>query len=193
MKRAVIMFFAILTSSVLALAQTGGWKVDKAHSSVGFTVKHLVISEVSGNFKEYDITVTSEKEDFTDAAFEATINVASVNTDNTNRDNHLKSDDFFNADNFPVIKFKSDSVQKVGDKNYKIIGDLTIRNVTKKVIFDATLNGILKTQRGSIAAWKATTTVNRFDYNLKWSRTTEMGGLIAGDNVTLTLVIELRK
>lgn len=187
------MFFAILTSSVLALAQTGGWKVDKAHSSVGFTVKHLVISEVSGNFKEYDITVTSEKEDFTDAAFEATINVASVNTDNTNRDNHLKSDDFFNADNFPVIKFKSDSVQKVGDKNYKIIGDLTIRNVTKKVIFDATLNGILKTQRGSIAAWKATTTVNRFDYNLKWSRTTEMGGLIAGDNVTLTLVIELRK
>lgn len=183
----------VLTGSTLALAQTSGWKIDKAHSSVGFTVKHMVISEVSGNFKEYDITVTSQKEDFTDASFEATIKVASINTENANRDAHLKNDDFFSAEKFPEIQFKSDSVQKVSDNRYTITGDLTIRDVTKKATFDATLNGILKTQRGSIAAWKAATSINRFDYNLKWNKTTETGGLIAGDIVNITLVIELRK
>lgn len=193
MKKVLSLLLVVLTGGTLALAQTSGWKIDKAHSSVGFTVKHMVISEVSGNFKEYDITVTSQKEDFTDASFEATIKVASINTENANRDAHLKNDDFFSAEKFPEIHFKSGSVQKVSDNRYIITGDLTIRDVTKKATFDATLNGILKTQRGAIAAWKAATSINRFDYNLKWNKTTETGGLIAGDIVNITLVIELRK
>lgn len=193
MKRGAFLLFAILSSSVLALAQTSGWKVDKNHTSIGFTVDHMVISEVSGNFKDYDLTVTSDEDDFTDATFEATIKVESINTDNANREKHLKSDDFFNAEKFPEMKFKSTSVEKVGEKNYKITGDLTIRDVTKKVTFDATLNGILKTQSGSIAAWKATATISRFDYNLKWNRTIETGGLVAGQDVIITIVAELRK
>jgi polyisoprenoid-binding protein YceI len=109
------------------------------------------------------------------------------------RDGHLKSDDFFNAEKFPEINFKSTSFEKLGDNKYKITGDLTIRDVTKNVTFDATLNGTLKTDRGVLAAWKATTTINRFDYNLKWSKTLETGGLAVGKDVIITLNLELNK
>ncbi len=134
--------FLILTTlfGISALfAQKTGWTLDKAHSSVGFSVKHMVVSEVTGNFKEFDVSFTSTKSDFTDASVDATIKVASINTDNEKRDGHLKTDDFFNAEKFPLITFKSTSFEKVGDNKYKITGDLTIRDITKKVTFDATV------------------------------------------------------
>jgi len=182
-----------LVSAVPLFAQTAGWKLDRAHSGMSFSIKHMVISEVTGNFKDYDIAVTSSKDDFSDLAVTATIKVASINTENERRDKHLKSDDFFNAEKFPEIKFVSTSVEKAGEKNFKINGDLTIRDVTKKVTFDAVYNGSLKTQRGTLAAWKATTAINRFDYNLKWSRAIEIGGLVVGETVNITLNIELNK
>ncbi len=122
-----------------------------------------------------------------------TIKVASLSTDNTMRDNHLKSDDFFNAEKFPEISFKSTSFEKLSDNKYKITGDLTIRDVTKNVTFNAVLNGVLKTDRGLLSSWKATTTINRFDYNLKWNKTIESGGLIVGQDVTIALNLELNK
>jgi polyisoprenoid-binding protein YceI len=183
-------FFA---ASSLAWSQTG-WKLDKNHSSIGFSVKHLVISTVSGNFKDFDITLTNTKEDFTDAAVQAVIKTAGINTDNAARDNHLKSDDFFNAEKYPEIKFTSTSFEKVGEGKYKITGDLTIRDVTKKVVFDAVYNGSIKTPWGNTAmSWTATTVLNRFDYNLKWNKALESGGLIAGQDVTITLNLELDK
>ncbi len=183
----------LLVAVLMSASAQSAWNLDKAHSSVTFTVRHMVISEVTGSFKDYTITLKSDKDDFSDAQVESTIKVASINTENTMRDNHLKSDDFFNAEKFPDIHFKSTSFEKVGDNKYKITGDLTIRDVTKQVTFDATLNGTLKTNRGVLAAWKATTTINRFDYNLKWNRALETGGLVVGQDVTITLNLELNK
>jgi len=184
----LVMFF--VTAFVSAQSN---WKVDKVHSSVTFTVRHMVISDVTGSFKDFTVDLKSEKDDFSDAEVQSTIKVGSISTDNTMRDNHLKSDDFFNAEKFPEIQFKSTSFEKISDTKYKITGDLTIRDVTKTVTFDATLNGTLKTNRGLLSAWKATTTINRFDYNLKWNKTIETGGLIVGQDVLITLNLELNK
>ncbi|MCX6122383.1 MAG: YceI family protein [Ignavibacteriales bacterium] len=192
MKRITIVLLAIFVAAVSVSAQSD-WKLDKVHSSVTFTVRHMVISEVTGSFKDFTIALKSAKDDFSDAEVQSTIKVGSLSTDNTMRDNHLKSDDFFNAEKFPEINFKSTSFEKLGDNKYKITGDLTIRDVTKNVTFDAILNGTLKTDRGVLSAWKATTTINRFDYNLKWSKTLETGGMIVGKEVTITLNLELNK
>ena len=193
MKRFFQLAAALLAVSSLALSQSG-WKLDKNHSSIGFSVKHLVISTVSGNFKDFDITLTTAKDDFSDAAVQAVIKTASINTDNTARDNHLKSDDFFNAEKFTEIKFTSTSFEKVGEGKYKITGDLTIRDVTKKVVFDAVYNGSIKTPWGNTAmSWTAATVINRFDYNLKWNKALESGGLIAGQDVTITINLEMDK
>jgi polyisoprenoid-binding protein YceI len=192
MKRVIAGLIAIVGISVIASAQSE-WKLDKAHSSITFTVRHMVISEVSGNFKDFSVVLKSEKEDFSDASIESIIQVASISTDNDFRDKHLKSDDFFNAEKYPEIKFKSTQFEKLSDNKYKITGDLTIRDVTRKVTFDAVLNGTLKTNRGMLSAWKASTTINRFDYNLKWNKTLETGGLMVGQDVTVTLNLELNK
>jgi polyisoprenoid-binding protein YceI len=187
------LFITALAVSSL-FAQKTGWNLDKAHSSVGFSIKHMVISEVTGNFKDFDVSFKSTKSDFTDASVDATIKVASINTENEKRDAHLKTDDFFNAEKFPLITFKSASFAKVGDNKYKITGDLTIRDVTKTVTFDATYNGSIKAPWGAeIYSWKATISINRFDYGLKWNKAIEAGGLIAGDTVNITLNLELDK
>lgn len=189
----VLAFLFTEVHSQDSATQTSGWRLDKAHSRVQFGIQHMVISEVTGVFKEFDISLNSVKEDFSDGQVEATIKVESINTENERRDNHLKSDDFFNADKFPEIKFKSTKFEKTTDNAYKIYGDLTIRDVTKPVVFDAILNGSVKSQRGVVSGWKATLSVNRFDYNLKWDRTIETGGLVAGETVTITLNLEFQR
>jgi polyisoprenoid-binding protein YceI len=154
----------------------------------------MVISDVTGQFKDFDIALTSSKDDFSDAVVEATVKVASISTDNDKRDAHLRSDDFFNAEKFPVMKFKSTSFTKVGEGTYTIVGDLTIRDVTKSVTFDATFGGTIKAPWGVVvAAWKATTVINRFDFNLKWDKAIEGGSLIVGKDVTITLNMEFNK
>lgn len=124
------------------------WKMDKAHSNVQFAINHLVISEVTGRFGDFDIKVNSFRDDFTDMTVEAIIKVNSINTEVEKRDNHLKSDDFFNGEKFPEIRFRSTSVEKVSDNNYKIHGNLTIRDFTKPVTLDAVHNGTLKSAQG---------------------------------------------
>jgi polyisoprenoid-binding protein YceI len=192
MKRLTYVLFAFFVITAITSAQSD-WKLDKVHSSITFTVKHMVISNVTGSFKDFAMTMKSAKDDFSDATVQSTIKVGSLSTDNDMRDKHLKSDDFFNAEKYPEINFKSTSFEKLSDTKYKITGDLTIRDVTKNVTFDAVLNGTLKTNRGVLSAWKATTTINRFDYNLKWNKTIESGGLIVGQDVTITLNLELNK
>ena len=192
MKRTTSVLIAMLVATAFVSAQTN-WKLDNAHSSITFTVRHMVISEVTGSFKDFTVALKSSKDDFSDAEVQSTIKVGSLSTDNAMRDGHLKSDDFFNADKFPEINFKSTSFEKLGENKYKITGDLTIRDVTKNVTFDATLNGTLKTERGVLSAWKATTTINRFDYNFKWNKTLETGGLMVGQDVIITLNLELNK
>jgi polyisoprenoid-binding protein YceI len=194
MKKIWIMSFVFILSTAALFSGDKGWTLDKAHSNIGFSVKHMVISRVTGNFRKFDVTFNSTKDDFTDGYVEAVIDVASINTDNEKRDQHLQSDDFFNAAKFPQIKFKSSSFQKVGGSKYKITGAMTMRDVTKQVTFDAEYNGTVKSPWGAtVCSWTVTTAVNRFDYNLKWSKAIETGGLIVGDMVAITMDLEFTK
>lgn len=193
MKHIFSLVLCLALVAAVAGAQTDGWKIDRAHSSINFTVKHMVISEVAGKFGDFDITLNSSKDDFSDAAIEATIKVNSINTEVAQRDGHLKSDDFFNVEKFPEIKFKSTSFQKSGDNAYKITGDMTIRDITRPVTFDAIYNGNAVMGNSVHAGWKATTAINRFDFGLKWNKMLEAGGLIVGDKVNITLNLEFVK
>jgi len=169
------------------------WTIDKVHSNVKFTVTHLVISEVEGYFKIFDGTVEHSKPDFSDAKINFTVDVNSINTDNENRDKHLKSDDFFNAEKFPQMKFESTSFTPLGNNKYKLAGNLTIRDVTKPVTFDVTYGGTANMGNTVKSGFKAKTTINRFDYNLKWDRATEAGGLVVGKDVDITVNAELNQ
>ena len=163
------------------------WTLDKGHSNVKFTVTHMVVSEVDGSFKNFDGTVEHTKPDYSDAVVTFTVDVNSVDTDNENRDKHLKSDDFFNAEQFPQMKFQSTSFKPLGGNKYQLDGNLTIRDITKPVTFDVTYGGAINTQRGAKVGFRAKTTVNRFDYNLKWDRATEAGGLVVAKEVVITI------
>ncbi|HXH19004.1 MAG TPA: YceI family protein [Chitinophagales bacterium] len=182
--------FIMLFSFGSLSAQTQ-WTVDKAHSTVKFTVSHLVISEVEGSFKAFDGSLQSGNPDFTNAQINFTVDVASISTDNTMRDNHLKSDDFFNAEKYPQMNFKSVSFVKKSGNKYALTGDLTIRNTTRRVTFDVVYGGTAKDGYGNTkAGFKATTTINRFDYGLKWNGLTEAGGITVGEDVTIVLNVQ---
>lgn len=169
------------------------WTIDKAHSNVKFNITHLVVSEVEGSFKLFDGSMENTKADFSDAKINFTVDVNSVNTDNDMRDKHLKGDDFFNAEKFPTMKFQSTSLKPVGGKNYKLAGNLTIRDVTKPVVFDVTYGGTAVAMGKTKAGFKAKTTINRFDYNLKWDKATEAGGLVVSKEVELIVNVEMNK
>jgi len=183
---------AILVLVSTSLFSQTTWTVDKAHTKVGFNITHMVITSVEGFFKDYDAKITSKDDDFSTAGIDFTINTNSIFTDNEKRDNHLRSDDFFNAEKYPQLIFKSKLIKKVGEDKYKLVGDFTIRDVTKEIELDVKLNGIIKDGFGNTrAGFKITGEVNRFDYNLKWSKTIETGGLIAGKEVELIINLEI--
>lgn len=191
--RTIKIFSLLLLITAVSFAQTK-WELDKSHSKVGFSVSHLVITDVDGLFKDYSGTVTTDGDDFSTAKVDFTINTASISTENDGRDKHLRSDDFFNAEKFPKMTFKSKSMKKVNDKNYKLIGDLTIRDVTKQVELDVRFNGMVKDPWGNTkAGFKISGEINRFDYNLKWNNTIETGGLVVGKEVTLKIDLQLKK
>ncbi|MFZ4705117.1 MAG: YceI family protein [Bacteroidales bacterium] len=189
MKR-VILISAVLIAQVALFAQTK-WNVDVVHSSVKFTVEHLVISEVEGSFKTFNGSMSSANPDFTGATIDFTVDVNSISTDNEMRDTHLKSDDFFNAEKYPKMTFKSISFKKVSGNKYALTGNLTLRDVTKNVTFDVTYGGTAKDGYGNTkAGFKASTIINRFDYGLKWNALTEAGGMTVGSDVTIALRLE---
>ena len=183
----------LITISTLTFSQTT-WTVDKAHSKVGFSVSYLVITDVQGYFKDYDAQITSNGDDFSTANIELKVNTSSIFTDNDKRDNHLRSDDFFNAEKYPQMVFKGKSIKKVGDKKYKLIGDFTIRDVTKQITLDVTYNGTVKDPWGNTkAGFKVTGEIDRFDYNLKWDKSIETGSLVVGKEVELVIDLQLVK
>ncbi|MDI6804888.1 MAG: YceI family protein [Bacteroidota bacterium] len=193
MKKLKNIFFVIIFSITVASTQTV-WKIDPAHSGVEFTVTYLVISEVKGRFTEFEGTLTQTKDDFTDSKIEATINVKSISTDNERRDKHLLTADFFNSENFPDITFKNTSFKSNGKNKFNITGDLTINGITKPVKLDALFKGETKDPYGnSRAGFKATTSVNRFDYDVKWNAPLETGVLVVGKTVDIILNIQLIK
>jgi polyisoprenoid-binding protein YceI len=188
-------FFAVLfLLSVIILNAQTKWSVDKAHSQVQFSVTHLIISEVSGKFNSFDMNIETTNPDFSDVKIDFSADVNSINTENEKRDAHLKSDDFFNADKFPKMTFKASSMKKVGNNKYKLTGDLTIRDVTKKITLDVVYNGTVKDPWGNTkAGFKISGELNRFDYNLKWNSLMEAGGAVVGKTVRLNINLELQK
>ncbi|MDD5088449.1 MAG: YceI family protein [bacterium] len=173
-------------------AEAAEWTVDKVHSKIGFAVKHLTISTVRGEFTSYDAAIHFDPQKPEQLSFEATIDVNSISTENDRRDTHLKSPDFFDAEHFPTMTFKSKTAQKIADGQFKVTGDLTIRGTTREVVLDVEglhqvveLVGIKKT------AATATATINRQDFGLTWSQAIETGGLIVDDMVKIIIEVEL--
>jgi polyisoprenoid-binding protein YceI len=165
MKKTTMIIAAVMIS-MATFAQT--WNLDKAHAKLGFTVTHLMVSDVEGSFKSFDATLTSSKEDFTDAVITLTADVNSINTDNDKRDAHLKSPDFFDAAKFPTLSFKSKSFTKVDGKNYKLTGDLTMHGVTKTVTLDVVYNGTIihPMSKKPVAGFKISGTFKRSDFGV---------------------------
>jgi len=192
MKR--LLLVVLICSPLSLLAQAATWKVDRDHSSVNFSVEHLVISEVDGSFKSFDGEIKAAKPDFSDAQINFTVDVSSVNTGNDPRDKHLRSNDFLNAEQYPKMSFKSVSFTKVTEGKYLLEGDLTIRDVTKRVKFNVSYGGTAKdAENRQRAGFKANTYINRFDYNLKWDKMTEAGGMVVDKMVDIELKLEFIK
>ena len=193
MKTLIIIAATLILTVSLTFAQTT-WDFDKSHSKIGFSVTHLVITDVEGNFKEFEGSITTSGDDFENAKIEFSANVASINTENEKRDEHLRSDDLFEAEKFPQLTFKSKSFSKVDDKNYKLVGDLTIRDVTKEVELNVVYNGTVEDPWGNTkSGFSLEGEINRFDYNLKWNKTIEAGGLVVGEDVTILAKLQLVK
>ena len=170
------------------------FKIDAAHSEIGFKVKHLMISNVSGVFNKFDATVESEKEDFSDAKISFDAEVGSIDTKNEQRDTHLKSDDFFNAAEFPTLKFLSTRIEKKSDSEFSVAGDLTIRDVTKSIQLDVEYNGSVVDPWGQTkAGFEMQGKISRKEFGLKWNALTEAGGLVVSDDVKLHMHVELQK
>lgn len=188
------LFTVFVGMSLAAASFAQGWTLDKAHSSVNFSVTHMVVSEVDGSFKDFSAEVKSEKPDFSDLSTSFTLQAASVNTDDAKRDGHLASPDFFDAAKYPTIVFKSTSIKKISDKKYELTGELTLHGVTKTVKWELTYNGTIKDPYGNTrAGFKATTTINRKDYGVSWNKTLDAGGVAVSDEVALRVNAEITK
>lgn len=168
------------------------WKIDPTHSEIQFKVKHLVISTVTGNFKSFEGKIETEVDDFENASAYFEADIDSVSTNNEDRDTHLKSEDFFNADEYPKLSFESSSFEKVEDNKFKVTGDLTIRDVTKEVELDVIHGGTVEDAYGNTkAGFEVTGTINRKDFGLTWSAVTEAGNVVVGDDIKLQLNVQL--
>lgn len=190
-KISALVLVSLFTMS--AWAQSNEWVLDPAHSKIGFSVEHMVISEVDGRFTQFEMKVTEEN-NFEKANISVNIKTASVNTDNTQRDQHLASADFFDATKNPEIKFTSTSMEKVSGNKYLLKGNLQMNGVSKPLELDVKFGGIMKDPWGNTkAGFKITGVINRYDYNLKYNSTLEAGGLLIGQDVNLEMFIELSK
>lgn len=169
------------------------WIMDPAHSEVKFKVKHLVISTVTGHFRKVSGTVEATKEDFSDArvAFEADVN--SIDTNNEQRDGHLKSADFFDAASFPVLSFVSTSITPGSDGTFLMKGDMTIRGTKKSVTLNVNYNGTVKGFDGDVAGFEISGKLNRQEFGLRWNAMTETGGVVVSDEVKLDIAVELKR
>ena len=170
------------------------YKIDAAHSEINFKVKHLMITNVTGTFKQFSATMESSAADFSDAqiTFEADVN--SISTNNDQRDGHLKSDDFFNAESYPKLTFVSKKLEKKSDSDYTLTGNLTIRNITKEVSLQVSFGGTMTDPWGQQkAGFEINGSINRKDFDLKWTATTEAGGIVVSDEVKLQLAVQMIK
>jgi polyisoprenoid-binding protein YceI len=192
--KTVQVFLLLAFGFVFSASAQTTWTFDKSHTTIGFEVTHLVITTVDGKFRDYEGTVTTKGDSFDGAQVDFNADIASIDTDNEKRDAHLKSDDFFNAEKFPKMTFKGTSMKKSGKNTYKLTGDLTIRDKTRKVTLDVVHNGTVQDPWGNTkAGFKLTGAIDRFDYDLKWNTMTEAGGAVVGKEVRFDINVQLVK
>lgn len=170
------------------------WVIDPTHSEVQFKIKHLVISTVTGSFGQYEGQIETYGDDFTDATISFSADINSIGTGNEQRDGHLKSADFFDAEQFPKLTFTSTSLTKTGDDSYALVGNLTIRDVTKSVPLKVEYGGQMQDFYGQTkAGFELTGTIKRKEFGLTWDGVTEAGGVVVSDEVKLVMNIQVVK
>lgn len=170
------------------------WVIDADHSLVEFSVKHMMIAKVRGNFEKFDANITADSSDLTTAAIEFTIDTASIHTKNEDRDNHLRAADFFDVESYPNITFKATEITKVSGDDYKVSGDVTIKDITRPETFEVTFEGEGKDPWGNTkAGFSAKTKISRSDYGLTYNAALETGGVLIGDQITINIELEASK
>lgn len=173
---------------------TTKWAIDPTHSEIGFKVKHMMFTNVSGKFENYDATITTNGDNFENASISFSADVNSVDTRNADRDNHLKSADFFDAENHPKLTFKASSFTKVDDDTYELSGDLSLRGVTKFVKLPVEFSGLMKDPWGNTkAGLNISGKISRKDWGLNWNSALEAGGVLVSDDVRLNIELQLVK
>jgi polyisoprenoid-binding protein YceI len=170
------------------------WALDNAHSEIQFKVRHLMVSWANGSFKDFKAEVESNGDDFTSAKVRFTADVNSINTNNEQRDAHLKNGDFFDAENHPQIKFESERLEKIDEEAYKLYGNLTMRGTTKKIVLNVEFGGIMQDPWGQTrTGFTLTGKINRKDFGISFGGVTETGGVLLGDDVHINANVEFVK
>ncbi len=187
----IVAAMALMMMSISAI-HAQQWQLDKNHSTVGFSISHMVISEVEGKFDDYTLTLTTSKDDFTDAAIQFEVHVGSINTGHTGRDEHLQEEDLFNVAKYPTLSFVGHSMKQVDGKRYKLTGDFTMMGVTKTLELDVIFNGTIKDNWGNQrAGFKVSGVIDRYDFGLEYNSVLEAGGLSIGREVNLDIKLEM--
>jgi polyisoprenoid-binding protein YceI len=181
----------LLAGSAPALAESV-WQIDPAHTAVQFSVRHMMVSNVRGEFPKVSGTVRGEEKDPAHATVEASIDAASIDTRNDKRDEHLKSADFLDVAKYPTITFKSKKIEPAGDHRWRVTGDLTLHGVTKEVVLDVDGPSTpVKDPRGGLRAGaQATAKIDRRDFGITWSKSLDGGGVVVGDELGITIDVE---
>lgn len=170
------------------------WAIDPTHSEIGFKVKHMMFTNVSGKFNLFDATIENEDDHFETSKINFSAEVNSIDTNNSDRDNHLRSADFFDTDNFAKLTFVSTSISKVNEGNYIINGDLTIKDVTKSISLETEYSGLMKDPwRNTKAGLSVNGKINRKEFGLTWNAALETGGVLVGEEIKLVAEIQLIK
>ncbi|MDV6378570.1 YceI family protein [Sporosarcina sp. GW1-11] len=168
------------------------WNVDVAHTNVGFSVRHMMVSNVKGSFTGIEGSVTGDLDNLTEAKIEFIIDVNTINTNNVDRDNHLRSDDFFAVESYPTITFDSTEIVKTGEDTYDVTGDLTVKDVTKKTTFKVTRTGSGKNPWGvEVVGFETETKISRKEFGLTWNQALETGGVLVGDDIKITVELQV--
>lgn len=173
---------------------TTKWVLDPTHSEIQFKVKHLMITTVTGYFREFSATVETAESDFSNAKISFEAKTASVDTNTPDRDNHLRSADFFDSENYPVLKFESREMKKLDDSSFKLTGDMTIKGITNPVTLDVEFGGIMKDPWGNEkAGFSLSGKINRKEWELNWNAALETGGVLVSDEVRIFCEIQVAK
>ena len=169
------------------------WKIDPAHSQITFSIRHMMISNVHGRFEKFDGIVNFNEEDPANSTVDVKIDAASISTREPNRDNHLRSADFLDVEKYPFMTFVNERIEKIDDNHGRIIGSLTIKDISREVVLDVEYAGQSSMWGKTSAGFDASTRINRKNWNLNWNKALESGGWLVGDDINVNIELELVK